>query len=354
MRSSIAQVAQHAGVSTMTVSRVARGRKSQVSEETYERVQTAMRELNYVPMRSAFQNRHVETSTIGYVPHDLEVPHSLIDSATLEGICKTARRHGYDLLLMLRDEADWMVNRQVARFLDRRSDGFIILSPRQGEWSDLFEILIEQSVPVVVCYRRDVPEGMAWVDPDNEEVMRLAVGHLAAHGHTNLAMLVSPNLAQNFSAIEIVDEPGARDHFDDIERERYFRQFVGEFCGDKARGEIVRALDRSWQLFPDTVEFLRQHSITGVICGDSAALQLWDMAEKAGLKIPADFSILGVDNLAQSAMRGLSSIDFGYNEVGRLAVEAWVEMQSGKAAPECCKVVPVCLKERDSVSKPRV
>ncbi len=352
-RVSIAQVAKHANVSAMTVSRVVRGRKHLVNSETYERVLASLRELNYVPTRSSFQNRHVETSTIGYVPHDLEVPHNRIDSLTLEGLCQESRRHGYDVLIMLRDEADWMVNRQIVRFLDRRSDGFIVLSPRCGEWQEMFELLIEQAVPIVVCYRRDVPAGMAWVDPDNEEVMRLAVHCLAEQGHTRLALLVNPSLTQKAEVAAEIERPGIHDHFDDIERERYFRQFAAEFCGDQSEAHIVRALGMDWQLFPDMVEFLLRQNITGVICGDHIALQLWDMVEAAGLKIPEDFSIVGVDNMAEAAHRGLSSIGFGYEEVGRLAVQAWVELKTGKPAHECCKVVPVRFMQRQSVVTPR-
>jgi len=335
----------------MTVSRVIRGRKNQVNPETYERVMAAVRELNYVPMQSSFQNRHVETSTIGYVPHRAEVVRNEIDSATLEGLCKEARKHGYDMLIMLRDETDYMANRQIVRFLDRRSDGFIILSPRCGEWQDLFEILIEQNVPVVVCYRRDVPEGMAWIDPDNENVMRLAVEHLVEHGHSRIALLVNPTQATE--GIEIIEQAGSHDHFDDIEREKYFRKFLGELCGKECHGEILRALNKKWHMFPNTVEFLLEHGITGVICNDYTALQLWDMAEAAGLKIPEDFSIVGIDNHSDGAQRNLTSIDFGYDEVGRLAVEAWVELHSGKPAHECSKVVPVTLVKRKSVGKPR-
>ena len=353
-RVSIAQVASHANVSAMTVSRVVRGRKHLVSADTYERVLASLHELNYVPTRSAFQNRHVETSTIGYVPHDLEVPHNRIDSLTLEGLCQTARRHGYDVLMLLRDEADWMVNRQVARFLDRRSDGFIILSPRRGEWHEMLEMLTEQEIPVVICYRRDVPEGIAWVDPDNEEVMRLAVAHLAEHGHSQMALLVGPSPTQKSSRAEVVEQPGIHDHFDDIERERYFRGFIDEFCQSGSRSSIVRVLDENWKLLPGTIELLLGQKITGIVCGDHIALQLWDEMDAAGLKVPNDFSIIGVDNMAEAAHRGLSSVAFGYEEVGRLAVQAWVELCEGKAARDCCKVVPVRLIRRQSVAQPHL
>lgn len=56
-RASIRQVAEVAGVSTMTVSRVLHGQGGSQHEE---RVLAAVRELDYVPVRSAVQNRHMQ------------------------------------------------------------------------------------------------------------------------------------------------------------------------------------------------------------------------------------------------------------------------------------------------------
>ena len=65
-----------------------------------------------------------------------------------------------------------------------------------------------------------------------------------------------------------------------------------------------------------------------------------------------DLSLVGVDNQLLGAHRGLSSIGFGYDEVGRLAVQAWLELRAGAAAADCCRIVPIFLAERASVGPP--
>lgn len=353
MRTSIAQVAERANVSPMTVSRVLRGRKSRFSEETYERVMAAVRELNYVPTRSSFQNRHVETNTIGYVPHNLDMPHNMIDSVTYEGLCKEARVHGYDLLTMLRDEADWMANREVVRFLDRRSDGFIFLSPRGGDWQEMLEVLIEQDIPVVVCYRRDVPAGAAWVDPDNENIMRLAVRHLMDHGHAHIALLVSTPGEPNSGQVGFQREPSPSAHFDDLQRQGHFKAVTTELLGEEAATRIVRVADRDLYPYRNSLQFLIENGITAAICGDYLALNMWNLADKTGVSIPRDLSLVGIDDQFPASHRGLTTVAFGYEQVGRMAVQAWVELRHGAPAAQCSKIVPVELKVRDSVGQPR-
>lgn len=351
MRSSIRQVAEHAHVSPMTVSRVVRGRKHQVNEETYKRVLAAMHELNYVPISSTVQNRHVETSTIGFVPHNADAPDNPIDRLTNEGLCRECRRHGYDVLVLLRDEADWMANRAVVRFLDRRSDGFILVSPRTGEWKEMLEILTGQDLPIVVCYRRDVPEGVAWVDPDNDEIMRLTTGHLLEQGHTRIAHVLGASPSAVTGTIEVGERKSEGDHFDDTERQKYFLQHLKEGGNPDAIGLLLRAGDSNWNLLPGTVDLLVSEGVTGAICGEATALQLWDQAEAAGIRVPQDLSIVGIDNQSAGAHRGLTSVSFGYGEVGRLAVNAWVQLKNGTPAAQASQVVPVQLVQRSSVRR---
>ena len=320
MRTSIRQVAERAGVSAMTVSRVMRGQNHKVSEQTRQRILEVVQELDYVPVRAAMQNRHVETHVIGLVPYYVSFPNNQLDALTYEGVCDAARSHGYDLLIMLRDEADWMANRQEVRFLDRRSDGFIFISPGIGEWSAALQALQKHEVPAVVCYRRDVPEGVAWVDPDNEAIMRLGVEKLRAAGHRKIAYVggVLSNTRRNF---------------DDIERARIFEKIMLE--GKSKKLLIFTGATPDWTLHPDLLPSLLKAGVTGVVClDDLLALMLWDELEKRGLKVPRDFSIIGVDNSPQGEARGLSSVAFSYQDVGRLAVQAWLDLKAGKTPAE--------------------
>jgi DNA-binding LacI/PurR family transcriptional regulator len=335
----------------MTVSRVLQGRKDQVNDETYTRVLAAMHEMNYVPVRPAMQNRHVETNTIAIVPYYLKPARSLVDSLTFEGLCGQAGQNGYDLTIMLRGEAEWMANREELRFLDRRSDGFIFISPGCGEWQMAFEALIQYSIPTVVCYRRDVPEGIAWVDPDNESIIRQALDCLTRAGHSKIAYVAGPHL-DHIDSDKLPNLSGARPSYDNMERQRYFTQIMQSLGHEEFSERIVWTKDPDWNFTREEFRDLLKSGVTGLICGDHQALQILDHAKALRLRIPHDFSIVGIDNQIEAAHRGLTSIGFGYDEIGRLAVQAWLELQQGNSARECNKVVTVRLEERATVAPP--
>ena len=336
MRPSIRQVAQHASVSPMTVSRVLRGGNAQVANETFERVMSAVRDLGYVPVASVLQNRHVQTSSIGVVPFYGNVSNNPIDSQTFEGLCSQARAHSYDLLVMLREEEHWM-NNASARFLDRRNDGFIFISPEVQEWQTILQELSSHGVPTVICYRRDVPASVAWIDPDNEDIVRLAVAHLMGHGHKRLAYVSGPNASTSF---------------DDNARQQAFEREVRAHGLDVL--PVIEGATGDWTLKTDVLSQVKSCGATGVLSvNDFLALQLWKAAEDAGLCVPQDLSLVGVDD-QDTPHRGLTSVGFGYANVGRLAVEAWISLQNGDSAAQCCRVVPVRLVERASVAAPRL
>jgi len=352
MRSTVRQVAERAQVSRMTVSRVLQGRRHQVSEATFERVLAVMHEMNYVPVRPVMQNRHHQTNTIGMVPYHRNPSRNLLDSLTFEGLCDCASQNGYDLFIMLRGEAEWMANREELRFLDRRSDGFIFISPGVHEWQTALETLVQHEVPSVVCYRRDVPEGVAWVDPDNEKIVELAMECLLHAGHENIAYLSGPKTFAGAQGL-LANVSGPRVNYDDESRIRFFCEQLS--ARDQIEPFVLCPADPDWKLERAEVQTILDSGATGVICAnDHMALELWDHLDTMGLRVPDDLSLVGVDNQLLGAHRGLSSIGFGYDEVGRLAVQAWLELRAGAAAADCCRIVPIFLAERASVAPPNL
>ena len=336
----------------MTVSRVLQGRKSQVSPDTYDRVVAAIQELNYVPVRHVVQNRHIETNTISVVPYYIKPARSLVDSLTFEGLCESAGVNGYDLTIMLRGEAEWMANREELRFLDRRSDGFIFISPGCGEWQMAFEALLQHNIPTIVCYRRDASEGIAWVDPDNEAIIRLAIECLTRAGHSDIAYIAGPRRNQP-DEDKLPNLSGPRPSFDNEERQRFFCEIMHALGQESPEERIVWTSEADWHVTAEELNQLVRGGVTGIICGDLQAVQIIDLAPTLGIRIPEDLSIVGIDNQTEAAHRGLTSVGFGYDAVGRLAVQAWVELKQGKPALDCCKVVPVSLVERTTVATVR-
>ena len=270
----------------MTVSRVLNGRKSEVSVATYDRVMKAISDLEYVPVHSSVQNRHIETKAIGLVPSHLMVLRYTLDALTYEGICERASTEGYDLLVMLRKEAEWFANRHEIRFLDRRSDGFIFISPNMGEWDEVLEILVKHDIPSVVCYRRDVPKGVAWVDADNASLVRLAVANLRAHGHERIAYLCGPEGIDEDPQV-LTDMLSWRVAFDDAMRQKAFAEMVG------AEDLVVRGCVPYWNAKCTAVDRLLELGITGVLCvNDIIAGRLFDEISERGLSVPSDFSVI--------------------------------------------------------------
>ena len=336
----------------MTVSHVLNGRKSAMGAQTYERVLEAVRELNYVPVRTAAQNRHVETNTLALVPYYRNPSRSIVDSATFEGLCDSASQHGYDLFIMLRGEAEWMANREELRFLDKRSDGFIFISPGIGEWQTALQTLIEHKIPAVVCYRRDVPAGIPWVDPDNMGIIDMAVNHLVKQGHSRIVYMSGPSSAASDSEL-LPNLSGIRANYDNVARIGYFQERMQELGHSEPEQFVHHISSIDWKLTEEDIQRIFDMGVTGVICGDLFALQLCDAIEAKGGTVPETLSIVSIDNGVEAAHRGLTGIGFGFDEVGRAAVKAWIEFYGGAEAADCCKIVPAQLVERNSVGVPR-
>ena len=341
MRATIRQVAQRAGVSPMTVSNVIRDRAGQMGEETRRRVLKAIHELDYVPVRTAAQNRHVVTNAIGVV--FLQEMQGAVGYPTFLGMCSRARQTDQDLTIFLRSEPDWVKPGTEAQFLDRRCDGFIFVGANRPEIS---EALVRHRVPVVECYSVSPPAGVVRVLGDNADVMHKAVQHLAALGHRRIAHIAGPQ-----------DDLEAR------ERHQGFLDAMQE-AGLPAGADCIVQADTWGDLWGfgaghdgaqtrPVVEAALKLDVTAVVCAnDLFALALWRLAEEQGLCIPQDLSIVGVDNIVEGMRRGLTSVALPFEQIGRTAVDAILTLVEGGKAAEIGAVLPVELIPRLSSGRP--
>lgn len=336
-RASIHHVAARAGVSPMTVSNVIRNRTDQMGEETRRRVLEAIKDLDYVPVRTTMQNRHVETRVIGVVfNHDLK---GFVGHFTFDGMTDRAKEIDYDLLMFLRPIPEWIRPGTANQFLDRRCDGFIFVgSPAAG----LTESLIKHGIPVVECFNyTDVP-GSAYVVPDNASAMAMAVHYLYSKGHRRIAHLGGPveSTEANVrceSFLRTVSELGIPECRDCcIQAGDWFVDNYTEesFAGPKAVCDQI--LD--WKP-------------TAVVCAnDFLALGLWSAAEKRGMRVPKDLSITGMDNTNNSVARGLTTIKIAFEVIGRTAMDAIAGILRGESPSEVTRQIPVEIVERSTVA----
>ncbi|PQV63092.1 transcriptional regulator, LacI family [Abditibacterium utsteinense] len=333
MRATIRQVAEQAGVSAMTVSGVLRGNPDCASAKTRERVLDVARALNYLPVNPpTSQNRHIETRVVTFVPDHHANGYFELDLFTYQGVVEGARLHGYDVFTMVGHEREKRGKREETRFLDRSSDGFIFNVILQKQWSRILDRVAQNRVPSVVCYHRDVPEGVAWVDTDNVDAMRQAVEHLVERGHQRIAFIGGPP-----------------DNFHEQQRLCAWREAMQKQGLEVPENWIVQGNPGELP-DADAVASVTSLGVTAAVCfNDLIALAVWDATEARGLSVPNDLSLIGVDNRPEATLRGLSSINHSFIDVGRLAMDAWVELKNGGEATACCKLAPVQLIARQSV-----
>ena len=337
MRASIQDVARRANVSAMTVSNVLRRRSGSVSEGTRLRVLEALQELNYIPVRTASQNRHIETNAIGVI--FLQDMQGFVGEQTFWGMSARAREKDQDLLVILRSKPEWMVPDVSTQLLDRRCDGYIIIGSYQPQLSAM---LAAHQVPVVECYSVHPPLGVARVTCDDRGAIQQTVEMLWEIGHRRIAHFRGPLgdgeadlRADTFRIImsEKRDVPPGQS------------LVLGHHWGNADPG--VRSSQEAHRLLEAAVEA----GVTAVVCAsDGLALDLWRAATDRGLRVPQDLSITGLDNMQEGRSKGLTSVDTSFNEIGRAAVNALLSVVKGIAPEEAGTVVPAKLVKRASVA----
>ena len=330
----------------MTASNVLNGRSDQVSPDTRRRVASAMRDLNYVPVAPpSLQTRHVTTRIIGLVFDyiDIEDPWGL---RIFHGLRRGAQENDYDLLTILRRLPDDLIDSDL-RFLDRRSDGYIFVLPR--ERTALLHSLVENRIPVVACGTRDVPHGVPTVAADDADAMRQSVNHLIEAGHRRILHLAGAQERDDFRL--------RREGYEAAMRAaglppRVVAAPLFEHCNESVQ-EVREAGARDYDAMmrANALSLVHRKEITAIACdSDGTALNLRRCAAEDGIRIPDELSVTGVDDLPAAAEAGLTTIRFDSAAIGQAAIETLIDLiQGGKTKNH---TVPVELIARNSVAAP--
>lgn len=304
------QVAQHAGVSPSTVSRILNGTAA-VSEDKKRAVNEAIRSLGFVPNPVARGLAGGRTLSVGVVTQAIDSP---FYGGALRGIEDALGQAGYSPLFV---SGHWNAAEE-ARCIDvlrsRRVDGIIVLTGRLG---DSALRAVARQLPVVVTGRTLKAPGLFALNFDNVLGARLATEHLLALGHRKIAFIGGLPL-----------------HPDAQERERGYREALaaagvpvdeslltpGAYSEESGRAAVERLLDAG----------LRFTSIFAA--NDQMAFGAALALHRRGLRVPQDVSLVGFDDLAASsfAIPPLSSVHQPVQELGRFAATAMLDLLAGR------------------------
>lgn len=336
MNARIEDVARRAGVSTATVSRALRGLPN-VSDETRTAVVNAAAELGYVASRSAARLATGRTLAVAVIAPFLE---RWFFAHAVAAIETELRLSGMDALLVgIAAPDDGHHVGFDAASLRGRVDAVIVLTvPLSGRELDEVRALTLPTVYVGAA----VPGAMS-VRVDDVAVARLATEHLIALGHKRIAFLGGdPNQPLNFNApsdrragwMMALREAGL-DPASELD-------VAGLFTPEGGREAAERLLSLP---VPPTAVFA---------ASDEMALGALAAAQRAGLQVPQDLSLVGVDGHELARLMGITSVEQPVAEQGRLAARMVLETLAGERPRQHEHVVlPVNLAVRNSTAAPR-
>lgn len=341
----IQDVARHAAVSVSTVSNVLNGRGDRMRPETRERVEASIRELNFRPSKLAQQLKTGQTPLLGLLVPSLTNP---MYGHIAREIENAAQAHGgYRLLIgsTYRDK-----DKESAFFDDLLAQGVrrvIVVSSLADERH--FESAVERGM-TVVSYDRGATPGrrsrVAHVMPDNFEAARLATQHLVDQGHRRLAFATVAGMTMSRSAkidgfLSTAEAAGLRDHASVLDGGA-----LDEY-GDAVIAEVGRGIGLRLAGMPAS------ERPTGILAlNDLMALGLMAGVREAGLQVPHDLSVIGIDGLFLATLSNpsLTTVQLPVREMAREMV-ALAMSSDGDERPERV-FAPDGLAHRESVAAP--
>ena len=185
------EVAELAGVGTMTVSRVLNG-TAHVAEETSRRVAEAIEQLHYLPNPVARALRGSSSHTIGVL---LPYLHDPFFATCAHAVNAVAQQLGYSMILTTTNEDPGAELEEIRQMVRRQVDGLIVIPahrPKRSartEAATLATLAALGSIPVVTLDRPMPEADFDRVEVENEAGGALGADHLIAHGYRDICFL---------------------------------------------------------------------------------------------------------------------------------------------------------------------
>jgi DNA-binding LacI/PurR family transcriptional regulator len=328
----MADVARLAGVSQQTVSRVLND-SPHVRDDTRARVQEAVRKLEYRPNRLARALVTGRTRTLGVVSFDTTL-HG--PASTLLGIERAAHDAGYFVsIASIGSLGSSSVGGAIERLREQTVDGILVIAPQESAAQALRHM--RSDVPVAAT-EAGAHDGVPLVAVDQVAGARAATQHLLDLGHRTVWHVSGP-----------LDWYEARDRIDG------WRATL-----DAAGATQPAVLAGDWSArsgYELGLELAREHGVTAVFAGnDQMALGVVRAQHERELRIPADISVVGFDDIPEAAFftPPLTTVRQNFNEVGRRAVLTLLGQLESGARDGTRETIAPELIIRASAAAPRV
>ena len=328
-RATIADVAQHAGVSKATVSRVLNQRTDLLTPDITARVQAAIAALAYVPSPMAQGLKRGRSRLIGLVVADITNPYSV---AVLRGAEKACQEAGYLVMLFNLGNEGGREQEAIEALSSYQVDGFI-LNTLGGEARAIAQAT-RHGKPVVLVDRRHPGMQADFVSLDNAGAARLGVQHLADTGHQSLLYVTEP-----------VRGVSSREE----------RSAAVQGCAAALGAPLQARVFENPADDPDGLDAalrqLRGQPRPAVFCGNAIiTLRVAAAAARLDCRLGQDLGLIGFDETEWAPLvgPGLSTLAQPTDALGRQATRCLLERLQGQAPPPRQILLPATLIARGS------
>jgi DNA-binding LacI/PurR family transcriptional regulator len=308
-------IARHAGVSVMTVSKALRD-EPDVSAATKARIKSLAQQMGYVPDSSAQGLRTRTTKMFGLVIPTSTDP---IFARIVYAIEERAHELGYDILLTHTLNQPEREEACIRRLLSRRVDGLFI-SPVyrfEAEARIYQEIMARQTPTVLIGPPAPFCKSFVSVETDEQAASHTATQHLLKLGHKRIAYLTGPPTA-----------PWVHERFEGYRRAlREAGLDVDDKLVFQAGNTIENGTKAAQQMLTESCDATAIQTVN-----DLVAIGCADALLAKGLRIPEDISLVGFGNIltAEYFRVPLTTIRQPKFRLGTAAVEVMMNLLKGQ------------------------
>jgi LacI family transcriptional regulator len=326
---SIYDVARESGVSVFTVSAVV-NKKAHVGKRLRERVEVAIRKLNYRPNLIARSLAKRQTHTIGMIVPDISNP---FFPMVVRGAEDAAQKHGYNLLLCNSDDILDKEERAVELLLSKRVDG-ILLTKAAGDFRPpVRQMIREVNIPFVLVMRTYPALTNDAVITDDYHGAYEAACHLARAGRRRIGLVSGP--------LKISNAKERWQGFHDALKAEglpYDSKLVIE--GDYRIESGFRAGHALLSHRPDGI-YVANHLMT---------IGLLKAAEEMGMSCPEDFGLVSFDDYPWLSIfrPRLTTVELPKHQLGSEAAELLIQRITGDTSKAVVRKLQPELRVRES------
>jgi DNA-binding LacI/PurR family transcriptional regulator len=308
----MSDIAKRAGVALSTVSYVLSGKRP-ISEQAKQRVYQAMKELGYQPnsLARALVTKRTRIIALLYPSWTRGLGPK---TEFISSIAETATDDNYALLL-------WTSSSQDQEVMSMTHQGFIdgVILMEVALHDPRVELLKAQQLPFTMIGHCEENDGISFVDLDFDYALEASVKHLADLGHEHIGFINQSTTLLKRGTGYVVRSLKA------FHREIQQRGLCGvDRCCDENEQDGYDAAMTLWAQDPSISAFILMTpwASGGVIRAVS----------DRGLTIPGDVSLVAIfsPHLAEITTPSLTSIDFPFEEMGRIGVKMLIQKLEGQ------------------------